>query len=113
MAIQKDYVAAVDWSNGNKATGRIIWHNDAALTEYFSCPEDLESVKRETHKVFKKYSSMAGAWTEAYTDKGLIPDKDEIYRPEVEDIEMSVYSQCKAENGASLVRVRVREKLFQ
>lgn len=112
MAIQKDYVAAVDWSNGNKATGRIIWHNDESLTERFSCPEDLESVKRETCKVFQKYSSMAGAWTEAYTDKGPIPDKDGIYHREVEDIEMSVYSQSKVEYGASLVRVRVREKFF-
>ena len=112
MAIQKDYVAAVDWANVNKVTGRIIWHNDESLTEYFSCQEDLESVKRETYKVFQKYSSMAGAWAEAYTDKGHIPVKDGIYHQEVEDIEMSVYSQSNAKNGASLVRVRVREKLF-
>ena len=73
MAVQKDYVAVVDWADGKEANGRIPWRNDGSLTECFTCQEDLETVKRETRRVFNKYSSMAGAWEDAYTEKQGLP----------------------------------------
>ena len=110
-SVKKKYAVAVDWgkavATNKKSYGRIIWHNDPALSDTFIAEESVNSVGDGVRKVLKKYADDHGVWSDAHTETPR-QCKDGFMNRE-EDIEVSVYAPCRDSSKGDFVRVRAQE----
>jgi len=105
--MKKTYSYAIDWAVFSKKQPKTIWHNESAEGGTFTCEEDVDTIRNETVKVLRRYTSSDYACDYATTDV-CAHDATGVYHDALKDVEVAVIAPCAQSNG-NMVRVRVTE----